>query len=196
MAAEEALHTAWDGQGSGSRALAGLVRRLQDGDESALEPFIARTHKAAWRLAVSMLRDPHLAEDCLQDAYLAVCRGVHGLRDPEAAHTWLLRIVTNRCRRLLRQRRPSSLDELAETGLEPAAPDPTARTDTRLGVRSALTRLGHQDREVLALREVMQLTYDEIAATLKVPLGTVRSRLSKARARLAALLLAREEESR
>lgn len=170
------------------RVLAALVRRMQDGDEAALADFVRETRHAAWRLAVSMLRDPHRAEDCLQDAYFTVYRSVGGLRDPEAAHTWLLRIVTNRCRRLLKDRRPQSLDGLAEQGLEPAVPDPAEGAQSRLGIRQALDRLGQQDREVLTLREMMQLSYEEIAEALKIPLGTVRSRLAKARQRFVAAM--------
>lgn len=166
------------------QALAALVRRMQDGDGAALELFIAETQGPAWKLAFSLLRDRHRAEDCLQDVYFTVHRTVGQLRDPLAAQTWLLRIVTHRCRKLLARGRPAdSLDELAEEGREPGIPDPAVAAQERLGLRQALERLGPQDREVLTLRETMQLSYGEIADALKVPLGTVRSRLAKARLR-------------
>ncbi len=165
-------------------ALARLVRRMQDGDGQALEDFIHQTQGAAWRLAVCLLRDHHRAEDCLQDVYFSVYRSIHQVRDPYAAHTWLLRLVTHRCRRLLRTRPADSLEELAQKGSEPGVPDPTEATGDRLGVQQALARLGPQDREVLTMREMMQLSYQEIAEGLRIPTGTVRSRLAKARQRL------------
>jgi RNA polymerase sigma-70 factor (ECF subfamily) len=167
--------------------LARLVRRMQDGDGQALECFIQETQQVAWRLAFSLLRDRHRAEDCLQDVYFTVYRSVHQLRDPYAAQTWLLRIVTHRCRRLLRSRPAASLEELAESGIEPAAPE-------RLGMEQALARLGPQDREVLTLREMMQLSYEEIAQGLQIPLGTVRSRLAKARQRFVQALTGKGRE--
>jgi RNA polymerase sigma factor (sigma-70 family) len=174
--------------------LARLVRRMQDGDGQALECFIQETQQVAWRLAFSLLRDRHRAEDCLQDVYFSVYRSVHQLRDPYAAQTWLLRIVTHRCRRLLRSRPAASLEELAESGVEPAAPDPTEKTRERLGMEQALARLGPQDREVLTLREMMQLSYEEIAQGLQIPLGTVRSRLAKARQRFVQALTGKGRE--
>lgn len=167
----------------GRLLLARLVRRMQDGDGEALEAFIRETQGLAWRLAWSLLRDRHQVEDCLQDVYLAVFRSIHQVRDPYAVRTWLMRLVTHRCRRLLRSRPADSLDELAETGVEPALPDPAAGTETRLGIEQALARLGPRDREVLTLREIMQLSYEEMSRGLQIPLGTVRSRLAKARQR-------------
>jgi len=174
--------------------LARLVRRMQDGDGQALEVFIQETQQVAWRLAFSMLRDRHRAEDCLQDVYFTVHRSIHQLHDPHAAQTWLLRIVTHRCRRLLRSRPAASLEEMAESGIEPAAPDSTEKTRERLGIEQALARLGAQDREVLTLREMMQLSYEEIAQGLQIPLGTVRSRLAKARQRFVQALTGKGRE--
>ncbi len=175
-------------------ALARLVRRMQDGDRQALETFIQETQQSAWRLAFSLLRDRHRAEDCLQDVYFTVHRSIHQLRDPYAAQTWLLRIVTHRCRRLLRSRPAASLEEMAESGIEPAAPDSTEQTRERVGMEQALACLGAQDREVLTLREMMQLSYEEIAQGLQIPLGTVRSRLAKARQRFVQALTGKGRE--
>lgn len=170
---------------TGRQHLAELVRRLQSGDTAAFEEFVRETQQPAYRLACSLLRDADLAQDVLQEAYLSAYSNIRQVKDPDAAHSWLLRIVTHRCRRLLRKIPPTSLEELPH---EPAAPGGTDKADARLDLRQALDDLNEQDRTVLTLREVMQLSYDEIAATLKVPLGTVRSRLSKARLRFAKAL--------
>ncbi|HXE73394.1 MAG TPA: sigma factor, partial [Candidatus Nitrosotenuis sp.] len=117
-AALEAVHSS--ARETRRQGLEHLVRRLQDGDPAALEPFIRETQGVAWRLAYSYLQDRHCCEDALQEVYLAVYRHIGQLRDPRAVHTWLCRIVANRCRRLLRRRRADSLEELAENGVAPA----------------------------------------------------------------------------
>jgi len=164
--------------------LAVLIRRLQDGDDRALEPFIRCTQGMAFRLARSLLRDDDQCQDVLQDVYLAVHRDIRGLRDVGAFRTWFGRIVVNRCKRLMRRARPESLDVLLEKERGPSVSGGEAQVEQRADLRRALAGMSVADRTVLMLREVMQLSYDEIAATLSIPLGTVRSRLSEARRRL------------
>ncbi|MCA9793239.1 MAG: sigma-70 family RNA polymerase sigma factor [Candidatus Eremiobacteraeota bacterium] len=168
--------------------LSQLVRQVQDGEEGAFEAFVRETQEPAYRLACSLLRDPDLAQDALQEAYLAAYSAIHQLRDPEAAHSWTLRIVTYQCRRFQRRTRPGSLEAMADGGHEPSTPAESEGTEQRLDLGRAFDELNEQDRTVLTLREVMQLSYDEMARALKVPLGTVRSRLAKARLRFAKAL--------
>lgn len=168
--------------------LSQLVGRVQDGEEGAFEAFVRETQEPAYRLACSLLRDADTAQDALQEAYLAAYSAIHQLRDPQAAHSWMLRIVTYQCRRFQRRTRPGSLDALADGGQEPVTPAESEGTEQRLDLSRAFDELNDQDRTVLTLREVMQLSYDEIARALKVPLGTVRSRLAKARLRFAKAL--------
>ncbi|NDD29720.1 MAG: sigma-70 family RNA polymerase sigma factor, partial [Proteobacteria bacterium] len=118
------------------------------------------------------------------------------VRDPRAAHTWMLRIVTHRCRRLQRRQPVQSLETLLASGQEPVAPDATHAAETRLGIEAAMASLPSSDQEVLTLREMLSLSYEEIAASLAVPLGTVRSRLAKARQRLISALRGTEKERR
>ncbi len=169
--------------------LEGLIERLQSGDDSALEPFIEATRDFAYRLAYSFLRDRHLSEDVLQESYLVVYRKISGLRREQAFRTWFARIISNRCRRLLREK-PS---EPLEAAPPPVSADPADQISDRIRVERVMASLNEQDRIILNLREWMQLTYEEIAELLDLPLGTVRSRLSKARFRLLKALT--EEES-
>ncbi len=83
--------------------VAELIRRLQAGDSSALEPFIEQTQQAAYKLALSYLRDPQLSQDALQEAYLLVYRKVDQLRQPQAYRSWFFRLVSNCCLDLLRK---------------------------------------------------------------------------------------------
>lgn len=163
-----------------SDRLTTLIRRLQGGDQAALEPLIAETQDLAYRTAYLYLRDADLCQDVLQDVYLLVYRKIGQLRDPGAFRTWFLRIVTNRCRRQLERRRPEPL----EAAPEPAVDGPAETIGEKLEVRRAFAELPERDRAVLSLREVFCLSYEEIASSLGVPVGTVRSRLATARKRL------------
>ncbi|MBI3929428.1 MAG: sigma-70 family RNA polymerase sigma factor [Armatimonadetes bacterium] len=164
--------------------LIGLVRRLRQGDQAALEPLIELTQAAAYKVAMSYLQDSHASRDVLQETYLLVYRNIGKLREPAAFRSWFYRIVTSCCHRVLRSRRQEpSLDCLVESGGGPSVASPSDAIARRLAVREAFHRLREQDRSVLTLREVCQLSYDQIAAALKIPVGTVRSRLSKARQR-------------
>lgn len=159
-------------------SLESLVRLLQQGESGALEPFIEKTQTAAYRLALSYLKDEHAAQDALQEAYLLVYRRARQLHDPSAVKGWFFQIVRSCCHRVLRKRRPE--DPLEE--LEGPNPDPVAsRSVDRLSIETTFAQLKEQDRTVLTLREVWQLSYDEIASTLEIPVGTVRSRLAGAR---------------
>lgn len=166
----------------GPSGLQDLAARLQDGDAEALEPFIEATRDLGYRLAYSFLQDAHRCEDVLQDVYLTVYRRIHQLRDVRATRTWFCRIVANRCRRLLRDEKPASLDAIEELGESPSMRH--EGLEERMDVQRLLAGLGEQDRAVITLRELFQLSYSEIAEVLEVPVGTVRSRLSKARERL------------
>jgi RNA polymerase sigma-70 factor (ECF subfamily) len=170
----------------GEDPLVELVERLRKGDDEALGPFIEATQRYAFRLARSLLGDDEQCKDVVQDAYLVVYREIARLRDVKAFRTWFSRIVVNRCKRLLKGGRTESLDVLIEAGHAPAVAGEQAGVELREDLKRALATLTEIDRSVLMLREVMQLSYDEIASTLGIPIGTVRSRLSEARRRLIA----------
>lgn len=167
-----------------------LIRRLQAQDRTALEPLIAETQELGYRLAFSFVRDAHLAQDVLQDVYLVVYRDLHKLKNPEAFRTWFCRIVANRCRRYLRRAPHQGLEQAPE----PRSSGMADRVERRLHLEAALARLKESDREILSLREGSQLSYEELAEVLEVPVGTVRSRLSKARQRLYLALMNLEKK--
>ncbi|MBS2039944.1 sigma-70 family RNA polymerase sigma factor [bacterium] len=164
-------------------ALQDLVERLRKGDSTALEPLIEATRGMASRLAYSIVHDHYRSEDVLQDVYVTVYQKIGQLREPAAFNAWFTRIIVNRCRSELKR----SQDLLSEDEEETADP----RSDsmhTRLEVRDALQELVRADRVVLVLREMLELSYEEIAETLGVPVGTVRSRIFNARQRLLKLI--------
>ena len=161
-----------------------LVLRLQDGDSEAFEPLVARTQRSAYRLGYSVAQDHHLCQDAVQDAYISVLQNIRHLRDPSAFTTWFTRIVVNRCKKLLKQKRPQSLTEVVEQEKGPSTDGLEEKTGRRLQLKKALLRLTDTDRTILSLREVQGYSYEEIAEILDIPTGTVKSRVANARRRL------------
>jgi RNA polymerase sigma-70 factor (ECF subfamily) len=147
---------------------------------------------AAYTLARYLLSDPSEAEDATQEAILRAVRYFHTLRSDADARPWLLAIVRRECYGG-RQKRLDTIafDEAPELQLvdQAAQPDIVAdRSMLQLRIREAVAALPDVLRETLILRELQQCTYDEIARITEAPLGTVMSRLSRARARLAEAL--------
>ena len=141
---------------------------------------------AAYTLARYLLRDPHDAEDAVQEAFLRALKYFGSYRggDPRA---WMLAIVRNECRSKRRRGQEAKSEEFDEElhGDESISADALAlETEAKETVREALDLLPLEFREVIVLREIQGLSYQEIADIVQVPVGTVMSRLSRGRARL------------
>jgi RNA polymerase sigma factor (sigma-70 family) len=161
---------------------------MQPIEENA-EVQMLRHLDAAYNLARWLTRDAHDAEDIVQEAYMRAYKRFSTFRGGDG-RAWLLAIVRNCAYDLLRSNGTmtgDAFDEEGHTARAPSTRDPEAallREENAEQVRSALENLLPQYREVLILREMEELSYSEIAATIGVPLGTVMSRLSRARIRL------------
>ena len=142
----------------------------------------------AYNLARHLLRDAHEAEDAVQEACLRAMRSVGGFRGTDG-RAWLLAIVRNTCfSRMRERRRDTDRVEFDDGALESALPGPEAefrRTRAIESVDEALGELPAEYREVIVLRELEGLAYKEIADVIGAPIGTVMSRLARARRRLA-----------
>jgi RNA polymerase sigma-70 factor (ECF subfamily) len=131
---------------------------------------------AAYRLARIILRDQAEAQDAVHDAFVQAWRKWSTLREPDRFEAWFDRILVNACKdRLRRASRIVARDISAE--LDVATPDPYARTHERDVIEQALATLSADHRVVVALRFDRDLTADEIARRLDIPVGTVHSRL-------------------
>jgi RNA polymerase sigma-70 factor (ECF subfamily) len=141
-----------------------------------------------YRLAYGWCRDPHTADDLVQDTLERALTRLSNLRDQERLEVWLVRIMHNRHLDLIRARRDH--DPIEDAGLAAGA-TPEAETEQEQvarRTRAAVAQLPPDHRHVLLLVDLQEFTYAEAAAALGVPIGTVMSRLSRARARLRALL--------
>lgn len=144
---------------------------------------------AAYTLARYLTRDPHDAEDAVQEAYLRAMKYFGSYRggDPKA---WILAIVRNECRsKWLRRQdakwaKSEEFDEEIHSDQSASADALALETEAKETVREALDLLPPEFREVIVLREIQGLSYQEIADIVKAPIGTVMSRLSRGRARL------------
>jgi RNA polymerase sigma-70 factor (ECF subfamily) len=151
--------------------------------EQALLPHLG----AAYNLARWLMRDDHSAEDAVQEAYVRALKSFGGFHGVDG-RGWLLAIVRNVCYTWLQQQRSrgpvASFDE-AHHGADPLNPETLVlRKEEQQTVRQAVDELPAELREVVVLRELEGLSYKEIAAIADIPLGTVMSRLARARERL------------
>ena len=174
-----------------------LARLAAKGDENAFAQLVALHEKRVYALALRMTGNREDAEDVAQEAFLAAWKGLPAFRGEAGFATWLYRLTSNAAidhlRRNRRQRAESSLDD-GTLGLEAADPAPTPQEQAesesmREAVRWGLGELSPEHREALTLREYRELSYEEIAGKLGVDLGTVKSRISRARAALRKILL-------
>ena len=149
---------------------------------------------AAYNLARWLTHNDHDAEDIVQDAYLRAIRHYGGFQGGEGK-AWLLTIVRNRCydsmrHKGIRERSTPFDEELHNVRQATLDPEASLLQQERAGLlRQALAELPAELREVLILRELEQLSYGEIAGIAKIPMGTVMSRLNRARKRLQQVLL-------
>jgi RNA polymerase sigma-70 factor, ECF subfamily len=165
-----------------------LVLRCQARDEAAFAELVGRYQPRLRYYLRKMLRDGPAAEDALQDVWLSVFRAVPRLADAGAFRAWVYRIARDRAAREFRDRRPPhrALGEVEPPGGSADEVPFTAEDVER--VHAALDELSPEHREVLVLRYVEGMTYEEVARVGGSPVGTVRSRLHYAKEALRGVL--------
>jgi RNA polymerase sigma-70 factor (ECF subfamily) len=181
--------------------ISGMAPISQSGSETAnLEKGVpARTsfddllahRESVFRICLGFARDHAEAEDLAQDVYLRAYQNIAALKDPSVSKIWLLRIAKNAC--LDRNKKARVRAQLLRRWAEVASPGrdpepPSLADDQRIRLKTAIRRLPKRLRSVLILRLYGQLSYDEIATALSLAMGTVMSRLNRARARISEML--------
>ena len=174
-----------------------LVRAAAGGDTEAFERLVRTYENKIYSLAFRMCGSSEEASDIAQEAFLAAWRGLPAFRGESGFATWLYRLTSNAAidylRRQKKQRGDMSLDD-EELGLDavdtgPGPQDAAEQMEVQSAVAEGLRQLGEGHRQVLVLREIQGLSYEEIADVLQVDLGTVKSRISRARSALRKILL-------
>ena len=170
-----------------------LVRRAQRNERGAFDLLVLKYQHKVIKLVARLLRDPTEAEDVAQEAFVKAYRALGSFRGDSAFYTWLYRIAVNTARNAIasRQRRPldyeADLSESEQSNLASRlrhtdTPEATALSEEiRQTVNQAIEQLPEDLRTAIVLREVEGLSYEEIAAAMDCPVGTVRSRIFRAR---------------
>lgn len=169
-----------------------LVRAAAGGDEDAFAQLVALHEKKVYNLALRMCGDPEDAWDAAQEAFLSAWRGLPSFRGEAGFSSLTSNAAIDLLRRNRRQRGEASLDD-ENLGIDAVdrAPSPQEQAEAaelRGAVTAGLFRLSDAHRQALVLREVQGLSYEEIAAVLEVDMGTVKSRISRARSALRKIL--------
>ena len=185
----------------GTRDESDLVRAAQAGDPGAFDEIVRRHQRGVYRIAYGLTRNASDADDLAQEAFVRAYGAIGRFRPGEPLFPWLSRIVTNLAFSLFRRRRrrpETPLEPLLEAGrqwgVEDDPADAMAARESGRHVEAAFDTLTPEHQAVLVLRVVEEMPYEEMAAALGVPVGTVMSRLSRARAELKRRLAARVSE--
>jgi len=170
-----------------------LVERVQRGDKHAFDLLVSKYQRKLGRLISRFVRDPAEAEDVTQDAFIKAYRALPGFRGESAFYTWLYRIAVNTAKNFLavQTRRSSDYEqeyseieqfEGNEALKEHSTPEHLLLTEEiQATVISAIENLPDDLRTAITLREIDGLSYEEIAGVMDCPIGTVRSRIFRAR---------------
>ncbi|MEZ6189309.1 MAG: sigma-70 family RNA polymerase sigma factor [Planctomycetota bacterium] len=159
------------------------IQRARAGDREAFARLVEVHREVAYRTAFWILRDADDAMDVTQEAFLRAYRSLNRFAERSSFRTWLRRIATNAAldRRQRRLREPELPEDLEPAARGPSASERLAQAETRALVREAIDALPPASRAAVVLRDVHGLSYAEIAETLKIPKGTVMSRIHKGR---------------
>ena len=180
-------------QSGGSTADQALIQRVQQGDRSAFDLLVVKYQHKILNLVMRYVKDPSEAMDVTQEAFLKAYRAVPAFRGDSAFYTWLYRIAINTAKNHLvaARRRPMNLDfELSESETfesfaslrDGDTPERLALTDEISdAINKAVEDLPEELRTAILLREVEGMRYEEIAEAMACPVGTVRSRIFRAR---------------
>jgi RNA polymerase sigma-70 factor (ECF subfamily) len=181
-----------------------LIRRFQSGQPRAFEALYDRFKDYVYRTALFITRNSSEAEDAVQETFLDVLRALpnYDVAGPARFETWLYRVTVNRCRSRMRRKRPPTadwaeieeqLERIPETHPDHNPEEVALDREQALGLWQAVDTLSEEQRVTVLLRYQQGLSYSEIAETLSISLGTVKSRLYHAHRKLKEQLESRDD---
>lgn len=167
-----------------------LIQRAKRGDKEAFTSIVLRLGDRLYAVAFRILRDTGHAEDAVQQTFLTAWRDLRRLRDDDRLEAWLYRLLVNACFAEVRRTRrwQPGLRLITELDIGPSTEDSQASVALRDELERAFRRLPAEQRAVLAMHHYLGLSGEEIAETLDLPPGTVRSRLHYARQQMRAAI--------
>ena len=157
-----------------------LVVRAQGGDEIAFALLVDRNYSRLQQLAYRILRDREFARDATQQATLSIWRNLPQLRDPGRFEAWSYRLCVNACYAESRRRKRSIPEIHGRSHREPEIADANTRIADHDQLERGFRRLSLDHRVVLVLHHYLGMPMDQVAKTLDIPLGTVKSRMNRA----------------
>ena len=180
---------------SGALTDAALLARAAQGDRQAFDALVERHQASVYRFARAQVSRPDDAEDLLQQTFLSAWQAAGGFRGSDSARAWLLTITRHAASRLREQHRREALDDLPvedlglQAGWGQSSPESLAmRREIQADVAAALMALPADDRAILTVRDLEGVSGEDAAALLGLGLAAMKSRLHRARLRLAAAL--------
>lgn len=185
-----------------------LIEQCRKGDVSAFEHLISLYDKKVYNIALRMLGNKDDASELAQEVFIRIFKSIKKFRGESLLSTWVYRITTNMCLDELRRRKKASFvyidegvsfnDSELELQLPTDAPGPqetVERIELKTAIEKALHILSEEQRMVIVLRDIQGFSYKEIARILRIPSGTVKSRVSRARTALKKVLQEKMELS-
>ena len=173
-----------------------LIKSAARGDADAFEKLVLENERMIYALSLRMLGNEQDAQDAVQEVFLKAWRSLGSFRAESRFSVWLYRMTNNACLDMLRRRRVPSVSLTPEENeTVPDIPDPSPGpqelledNELRRAVQSALAELPEDFRRAIVLRETAGLSYAEIALAMNIDVGTVKSRIFRARKKLCAIL--------
>lgn len=183
-----------------------LIKQAQKGDLNAFETLIIEHEKIVFNIAFRMLPNPEDAKDISQEVFIKLYKNLYKFDWKSAFSTWLYRITVNTCIDELRKRKGKETESINETldleesnvnkqfeSVEPTPEQKMIEKESAQEILSAMNQLSDEHKIILTLRDLQNLTYNEIMSVTGLSMGTVKSRLARARIQLKNILLSKQE---
>ncbi len=179
---------------------ADLIKRCKRADRDAFNELVLKFQSPVINMAYNMLSDYEDANDAAQEVFVRVYKSIGSFKGNSSLTTWIYRITSNVCADILRKRQRAGgvisinapPDDGAEREIKDTAPEPEEQieqNERQRAVRDAIASLKAEYREVITLCDIEMMSYDEAAEVLRCPVGTVKSRLNRARNGLRKILI-------
>lgn len=169
-----------------------IIARARRGDADAFEQLVVAYRDQVFRLALRMCGNEADADEVAQEAFLSAWKALPNFRGDSQFSTWLYQLTSHAAIDLMRrEKRQIAAEDITEVSAPDPAPGPqqqAEQSETRQAVRDAMAQLSPEYRQIVVLRFLQELSYEEIGAVLKLPPGTVKSRLNRAKSQLKGIL--------